>query len=153
MELMINQDIRKYKAKDIGMFSFKEAGFLALAVGLGGAVYYVEKYVMHQAFELSDCIPFMIVPLLFGFGKFQGMSTWQFIKTVVTEKFLTQKMYVYESDFEVEPDKFGELYGEDYKVDIEKYIEKIEKIEKEHPDKILKGKEKKEYESHIVFKA
>ena len=31
MEVQISQDIRKYKTKDIGNFSFKEAGFVAVA--------------------------------------------------------------------------------------------------------------------------
>mgnify|MGYP002707313426 CR=1 FL=1 len=35
MEVQISQDIRKYKTKDIGNFSFKEAGFVA--VGLAAA--------------------------------------------------------------------------------------------------------------------
>lgn len=35
MEILIGQDIRKYKTKDIGNFSFKEAAFLAAGAAVG----------------------------------------------------------------------------------------------------------------------
>ena len=43
MEIQITQDIRKYKTKDIGNFSLKEAGFLATGIGLGFLVYKITR--------------------------------------------------------------------------------------------------------------
>ncbi len=39
MEILIGQDIRKYKTKDIGNFSFKEAAFLAAGAAVGFLTY------------------------------------------------------------------------------------------------------------------
>ena len=86
MEIIINKDIRKVKTKDLGMFSFKEAGFLALAVGLGAGIFFLEKKVL--GFEKINyylmIIP-MAIPLIFGFFKPFGLTFWQFCKTYIQD--------------------------------------------------------------------
>ncbi len=105
MEVKISQDIRKYKTKDIGNFSFAEAGYLAAAAVVGFGVY-----------KLSGSMELAIFPagviLIFGFFKPYGMSAWQFIRTVLKENLSTQ-CYINETDFEYNADEFSELYGED----------------------------------------
>ena len=39
MEVMVTKDIRSFKQKDIGPFSFKEAGVIALGAVSGLAIY------------------------------------------------------------------------------------------------------------------
>lgn len=61
MEILIGQDIRKYKTKDIGNFSFKEAAFLAAGAAVGFLTY-----------KLTGSIEIAIPPagliLFFGFS-------------------------------------------------------------------------------------
>lgn len=105
MEVKISQDIRKYKTKDIGNFSFAEAGFLAGAAAVGFAV-----YKLTGSFEIA-IFPAGII-LIFGFFKPYGMSAMQFIKTVLKENMTTQ-CYINETDFEYNVEEFPELYGDD----------------------------------------
>ena len=104
MEIRISQDIRKFKTKDIGNFSFKEAGFLAVGASLAFVA-----YKLSGSFEIA-IVP-MFVVIVFGFFKPLGMSFMEFIRTVVKDKLSTQ-LYINETDFEYEPDGFDELYGE-----------------------------------------
>lgn len=105
MDINITQDIRKFKTKDIGNFSFKEAGFIVIAVGVG--------YVAFRMLGTLDgaIIP-AIVPLAFGFFKPMGMSLWTFLRTVGKE-LVTPKVYINETDHVYEPDEFEKLYGEE----------------------------------------
>lgn len=106
MEIQIGQDIRKYKTKDIGNFSFKEAGFLAAGAAVG-----------FLAYKLTNSMEAAILPagviLVFGFFKPYGMSCLSFMRTVLKEKMTTQ-CYINETDFEYDSEKMKELYGEDY---------------------------------------
>lgn len=107
MEIQIAQDIRKYKTKDIGNFSLKEAGFLAVGIGLGFLV-----YKLTGSYEYA--IPPTGVVLAFGFLKPYGMTLPQFFKTVAKEMFFSPKIYINESDFEYDPDdiEFEEIQRE-----------------------------------------
>lgn len=105
MEIKISQDIRKFKTKDIGNFSFKEVGFLVLACGAGAVT-----YKLAGSFEMA-LIPTAII-LIIGFFKPFGMSFIQFVQTVLKENLLTPKTYIWETDFEYDKDEFEKLYGE-----------------------------------------
>lgn len=105
LEIKISQDIRKYKTKDIGNFSFKEAGFLAGAATVG-----------FGAYKLTNSIEIAIIPtaviLVIGFFKPYGMSAIQFFRTVVKEN-MTSQCYINETDFQYDKDEFEKLYGDD----------------------------------------
>lgn len=103
MEIPISQDIRKYKTKDVGNFSFKEAGFIAL--GLGAAV--VTYKLAGNSIEVA-LLPMMVI-IAIGFLKPYGMSFFEFVRTVVADK-LTPQTYINETDFQYNPDEFDELY-------------------------------------------
>ena len=105
MDIQIGQDIRKFKTKDIGTLSFKEAAFVAVGVGLGAIVYKTTG-------SMEYAIPPVMIVLLFGFFKPYGMSFWTFLKTVMAENLSTQ-CYINETDFEYNIEEFPELYGED----------------------------------------
>ena len=111
MEIQIGQDIRKYKTKDIGNFSFREAAFLAA----GAAVGYL-TYKLSNSYETA-VIPAGII-LIFGFLKPYGMSFWQFIRTVVREK-ITPQCYINETDFVYDIEEVRELYGNEYVIPAE----------------------------------
>ncbi len=143
MEIMVNQDIRKFKTKDIGNFSFKEAGMIVLAAGMGYGVFYLEKNVLMM--EKIQYLPMVLtaaIPLLFAFFKPQGMTFWQFITTVIKENLVDPKVYIWESDFVVEPDKFEDLYGEDYKLSDER-IKQIQEQLSPIPANVKISKEEK----------
>ena len=105
MEIRISQDIRKFKTKDIGNFSFKEAGFLAAGLAIGFLVYRLTR-------SIEWAIPPAAIILIVGFFKPYGMSFMQFLRTVVKEK-LTVQCYINETDFEYNCEEFKKLYGED----------------------------------------
>ncbi len=111
MEIQIGQDIRKYKTKDIGNFSFKEAGFLAVGAAVGFLA-----YKLTSTFEAA-IIPAGII-LIFGFFKPYGMSCWAFMRTVLKENMTTQ-CYINETDFEYNSEAMKELYGDDYVIPAE----------------------------------
>ena len=128
MEIQIAQDIRKYKTKDIGNFSLKEAGFLAVGIGLGFLV-----YKLTGSYEYA--IPPTGVVLAFGFLKPYGMTLPQFFKTVAKEMFFSPKIYINESDFEYDPDdiEFEEIQRENINdgiTGLNKLIEKYDSDEK-----------------------
>lgn len=106
MEIRISQDIRKFKTKDIGNFSFKEAGFLALGCGAGALTYKLTGASLEIAL-----IPTAII-LVIGFFKPFGLSFFEFVRTVLKENLFTPKTYIWETDFEYDKDGFDELYGE-----------------------------------------
>lgn len=148
MEIIVNQDIRKFKTKDIGNFSFKEAGFIVLAAGMGYGAYYLQtKVLMVEKVSYLPMVLLAAIPLLFGFFKPQGMTFWQFLNTVMRENFVEPKVYYWESDFVYNADEFGDLYGEEYALTPER-IEQIQKqlspvpgkppkVSKEERDKIV----------------
>lgn len=104
MEIPISQDIRKYKTKDVGAFSFKEAGFIALGIGAGFLT-----YKLSGQYEIA-LIPVAII-LIIGFFKPFGMSFIQFVRTVLKENVFTPRVYIWETDFQYEPDDFDKTYG------------------------------------------
>lgn len=128
MEVPINQDIRKYKTKDIGNFSFKEAGFIVIAIGAAFLT-----YKLNRSIEVA-ILPMMLI-LIIGFFKPFGMTFIQFMRTVVREQ-LTPRTYIWESDFEYDADEFENLYGEKIRVSSEwsviqtASVNKINKIDK-----------------------
>lgn len=128
MEVPINQDIRKYKTKDIGNFSFKEAGFIVIAIGAAFLT-----YKLNRSIEVA-ILPMMLI-LIIGFFKPFGMTFIQFMRTVVREQF-TPRTYIWESDFEYDADEFESLYGEKIRVSSEwsviqtASVNKINKIDK-----------------------
>lgn len=93
IEVPITTDIRNTKSKDIGNFSFQQAAYLA--VGLGVA-YLVWKATGNYEIAL---IPAVII-LIFGFFKPFGMSMFTFLRIFINERILTPKNMVYEDDFE-----------------------------------------------------
>lgn len=109
MEIPISQDIRKFKTKDVGAFSFKEAGFIALAIGLGFLTY---KF--SGNYEIA-ILPVAIV-LIIGFLKPFGMSFIQFVRTVMKENVLTPRVYIWETDFEYDPNEFSKIYDEQIRI-------------------------------------
>ncbi len=150
MEIVVNQDIRKFKTKDIGNFSFKEVGFIVAAAALGYGVYYIEKKIlMMENLDVAPIVLVAMIPLIIGFFKPQGMTFWQFLNTVVKENMIEPKIYIWESDFIPDMDKYGEIYGEEYALTDERLLqlkeldriehgEKPPKVTKEEMDKIIR---------------
>lgn len=91
MEIEINQDIRKFKVKDIGPFSFKQAGFIVLGGGLGYLIY-----------TATNTLPMSIIPAIgvaaFGFLKPFGMTFMQALRLLMKEM-TVPPCYEYETDF------------------------------------------------------
>ena len=114
MEMPISQDIRRYKTKDIGNFSFKEAAFIAAGAGAAFLTYNLSN----KSVEIA-IIPMAII-LVFGFLKPFGMTMVQFIRTVVLDK-ITPQCYINETDFEYDPEEIATLYGEEYQVSTEQW--------------------------------
>lgn len=133
MEIQISQDIRKYKTKDIGNFSFKEAGYIA-----GGMAAAFLTYKLTQSTEVA-IFPLGII-LILGFFKPYGMSCIQFIRTVGKETF-TPQCYINETDFEYDCTEFQELYGKDVVIPAEWNVIQTSvpaKINKQDKAKIFK---------------
>lgn len=106
MEIKISQDLRKFKTKDIGNFSLKEAGYLALGVGSAFITYKLTEGSLELAF-----IPMAII-LVIGFFKPFGLTFFEFTRTVLQENLFSPRQYIWETDFEYDPNEFEELYGE-----------------------------------------
>ncbi len=99
MEIPINRDLRKFKTKDIGMFTFKEAGFVALALVIVYGVYAIQRWVFHideVSYEL--CALFAIPVLAFGFFKIKGLTLKQYLTTVFIENHLSPKIINWEKE-------------------------------------------------------
>lgn len=132
MEISISQDIRKYKTKDVGNFSFKEAGYLVLGAG-----------VAIIAYKLLDSLEAAILPmgvvLGVGFIKPYGMSFIQFIRTVGAEK-LSPSTYIHETDFVYDMDEVEQEYGGENKVTTEELIQSsaVNKTTKYEEDLIIR---------------
>ena len=151
MEIIVNQDIRKFKTKDIGNFSFKECLFLVAAAALGYGGYAIQIYLGLDTIDRLPIILLASIPLLFGFFKPQGMTFMEFLKTVGKESFIDPKIYVWESDFVPDLSEFGDLYGEEYAL-TEERIKQIEEVEAlaSNPPKLTKEQIKKEKEMMIL---
>lgn len=108
MKVRIPNDIRKYKTKDIGNFSFKEIGFIIVAV-----LIIIAGFKFFGSLEVG-LIPAAIV-LAFGFLKPAGMPLLQYIQTVGREK-TSPKTYGYESEFSFDDEDcdIHKLFGDEY---------------------------------------
>lgn len=149
MEIIVNQDIRKFKTKDIGNFSFKEVAFLVAAAGLAYGTYYLQKNIlMMESVSTFPCILLAAIPLLFGFFKPQGMSFMQFLKTVVKENMIDPKVYIWESDYEPDLNNLGELFGEEYALSPERQRQIMVMVEEMNAQK--PPKQSKEEKNMIV---
>lgn len=108
MEIEINQDIRKFKVKDIGPFSFKQAGFLALGGGVG--------YLLYSA---TNTLEMAIIPAAliaaFGFLKPFGMSFMQAMKLLIKESTIPP-FYEYEADYVYDEKDVEKLKKQGYNV-------------------------------------
>lgn len=115
MEIPISQDIRKYKTKDIGNFSFKEAGYLAVGLGVAFIAYKLLG-------SLEAAILPMGVVLAVGFVKPYGMTVPQFVRTVGKEK-ISPSTYIYETDFVYDMEEVEKEYGETHRIVTEELIQ------------------------------
>lgn len=106
MEIKISQDLRKFKTKDIGNFSLKEAGYITLAIGSAFTVYKLTE----GSFELA-LLPLTII-LIIGFFKPFGLTFFEFARTVLQENLFSPRQYIWETDYEYDPNEFEKLYGE-----------------------------------------
>lgn len=115
MEIKISQDIRKFKTKDIAMFSLKEAGFIAGALIIG----YVAHFMLKLSLEITGLC--MIPVLAIGFVKPFGLSLPKFLG-IISKDLLEPREFGYGSDFvyDLEDDTVRELYGEDYVISEER---------------------------------
>ena len=109
MEIPVTKDIRKFKTKDVGNFSFAEAGFIAGAGAIGFLLYKLTG-------NIYIAVPPAAIILVFGFFKPFGLSFWTFIKTFVKERFLTPQFLPNESDFVYDEECF-EPYKNEYDID------------------------------------
>ena len=145
MEIEINKDVRDFKPKEIGMFSFKEAGFVVVSLGLGYGGFILSKTLGIEGLDKSA--PFILIPMIpvlaFGFLKPQGLSLMVWIKTVLLEKLIGKKNYPMEceDDDETTIESIYALMGEDFDIstldfpewsdmDVKKYEKSLKKAKK-----------------------
>lgn len=123
MEIRINKDIRRFKTKDIGAFSFKEAGFTVGACAAGYGTYFLLTQ-FNPEMTIEDSVPVALIPmaliLAFGFLKPYGLTMAQFMRTYFMEYFMSPQIYVWENDFEFDLEKMDEIWGEEYKYNDER---------------------------------
>lgn len=105
-EIKIQKDIRTFKTKDIGNFTFAEAGAIALMGATGFLTY---KATNSWGVAL---IPASIIAVV-AFLKPMGMSFITFVRTFVRETVISPKIYVNESDFEYDEEDVLE-YANNY---------------------------------------
>ena len=124
MEIAISRDIRKYKTKDVGNFSFKEAGVIVLACA---SAFMVFKMSGKGIDEIESVIPLMLIPmaliLVTGLFKPYGIQFPRYALIIIKDK-LEPKIYPWKTDFTYEPENYGEIYGNEYKLS-EKQIQTI----------------------------
>ena len=116
MEIAISRDIRKYKTKDVGNFSFKEAGVIVLACA---SAFMVFKMSGKSIDEIETVIPLMLIPmaliLVIGLFKPYGIPFPKYALIIIKDK-LEPKIYPWETDFVYEPENYGDIYGNEYKL-------------------------------------
>lgn len=109
MERFINKDIRDYKAKLFGPFTFREGiGLVILAAGAYG-MYSLYRIMFPGTLEFGltlslFCAIGALPGALYGFVKPYGMPIEVFLTVFVTENYINPRILVFESDdvFEVE---------------------------------------------------
>ena len=97
-EIPINQDIRKYKVKDIGVFSLKEACWIAVGAVCAYGTFILQK----NFFETTEITYFVsllaaVPAILFGFIKPYGVSFFTYLRVIMKENVLSPKYLPYES--------------------------------------------------------
>lgn len=111
MQVPINTDLRKFKAKDIGNFTFKEAGFLVAGMIVGAVLYFIQD---------DPNIALCVIPagliIVAGFFKPFGLPMEEFLQTIFLEMFLYPKVLIWDSDYIHEEDEGRTLFGEDYQL-------------------------------------
>lgn len=140
MEIMINQDVRKFKTKDIGAFSFAQVGWALIAGGLGYGTYYLEKKYL-GTYQLETCVIPAAIPIILGFFEPQGMSCFKYIQMILIPKLFAPKNYRWQSDFVYQMDEFGSIYGEEYAIDDER-ASVINEVEHPSEGKLSKAEQK-----------
>lgn len=105
-EIKIQKDIRNFKTKDIGNFTFAQAGAIAL-MGVTGFLTYKGTGSWGVAL-----IPASLVAVV-AFFRPMGMSFITFVRTFVKEAVISPKVYVNESDFEYDEESISP-YANDY---------------------------------------
>ena len=133
MTIQVNTDLRKFKAKDIGNFTFKEAGFIVIGIAIGALLYFLQSG--EEKNLALALIPAAIV-MVFGFLKPFGMEMKDAIRYVFPEKFMYPKILKWDSDYIHEEDEAKKLFGDDYEL---VYFG----LEDNHPEAAQKGKTKK----------
>lgn len=113
MQIPINTDLRKFKAKDIGNFTFKEAGFLVAGLIIGGGIFFLQSQGEGEI-NIPLCIIPAIIVILFGFLKPFGMEMKDFMGTIFLEMFLYPKVLKWDSDYVHEEDEAKKLFGDEY---------------------------------------
>ncbi len=138
MEIEVNQDIRKFKVKDIGPFSFKQAGFLALGGGLGFLLY-----------SATGTLEMAIIPAAlvaaFGFIKPFGMTFMQAMKLLMKEM-ATPPCYEYETDFVYNEEDIKILQKKGYSVTLS------EKLIQSNTDKNKAKVNPNQYEEDLILR-
>lgn len=136
MEIIIGYDIRKYKVKDIGPFTFKEAISLAVGAGCGYGAWALEKALLDNVEPLFIIIA-AAPALLFGFFKIHGLSLWNYIKTAFFENVVSPKVRPYVSDFKcdardfVTEEEYKEYYSMEPKPPVKYSKEELAELKKE----------------------
>lgn len=126
MEFKISRDIRSYKPRDIGPFTFKEFGFIVLGIGAGILTWYLTK-------SIEIAFAPMAIILVFGFLRPCKMSMYQFLRTVGRDA-LTPRIYVWQS----EGDHSEEDLSEDTDSELEENILRVAQPLPEAPCEIEK---------------
>lgn len=108
MEVMVTKDIRSFKQKDIGPFSFREAGVIAIGAVSGLAIYKI-------AGAKDIAIIVAVAILVLGFFRPKGMSCIEFIRTVFKES-VYPKILIDATDFELSEETLEEDFGSDVKL-------------------------------------
>lgn len=113
MEIQINKDLRKFESKDIGMFSYKQALWIAIGAIVAGISLAIQKIFFGDWTLEITILP--AIPIWFiGLWKIQGLSVIEYLKQIFPEQFLLPKSLKWESDFEYTETTAQELYGDDF---------------------------------------
>ena len=113
MEIEINRDLRKYKSKDVWMFTFWQflwflAG-MATIIGVTVLRYNISGGLQFDLLTFIPATPFLAI----GFIEIKGMNLIQYMKNVFPEKFLMKRQLVWKSEFLYDEDTGKEYFGED----------------------------------------
>lgn len=134
MQIIINKDIREYKAKDIGPLTLREAGFAILAIFTIFASRAIQRALLGTYISLLLYIP-AIPWILLGFIKPCGLPFEKWFKSVFIENFLNprNRPFCYEMTWDID-----EIFDKDDKEIFEKMeSEKIKKVKLSEDERII----------------